>query len=135
VIEGLEADELGDAARARGRYERHSRSMRTIPGLHRARAPLREAGVRPRAPYLDRAEALLDAQEPASRAKVHCDGLRGAALALEATAPSAAAARLRGAHAPACGRRELSASESSRRKPRAAAQDEVRIMTPSRPSR
>ena len=86
VIEGLEADELGDAARARGRYERALQIDANNPWVYIALARhYVEAGDPGRAlSYLDRAEALLDAQEPASPgAKVHCDGLRGAALALE----------------------------------------------------
>ncbi len=86
VIEGLEADERGDSARARGRYERALQLDASNPWVYLALARhYVEADEPGRAlAHLDRAESLLDAQEPGSPgAKVHCDGLRGAALALE----------------------------------------------------
>ena len=87
VLEGLEADEHGDADRARGRYERALQIDASNPWVYLALARhYVEADEPGRAlAYVDRAEALLDAQEPGSSpgAKVHCDGLRGAALALE----------------------------------------------------
>jgi len=89
VLEGLDADEHGDAIRARSRYERALQIDASNPWVYLALArQFVEIGDAGRAlAHLDRAEALLDAQESASPgasgAKVHCDGLRGAALALE----------------------------------------------------
>jgi tetratricopeptide (TPR) repeat protein len=89
VLEGLDADERGDAIRARSRYERALQIDASNPWVYLALArQFVEIGDPGRAlAHLDRAEALLDAQESASPgasgAKVHCDGLRGAALALE----------------------------------------------------
>jgi tetratricopeptide (TPR) repeat protein len=86
VMEGLDADENGDAARALGRYERALQIDASNPWVYLALARhYVEAGESGRAlAHLDRAEALLDAQEPPSPgARVHCEGLRGAALALE----------------------------------------------------
>ena len=76
----------GDAARARSRYERALQIDASNPWVYLALARhYVEAGDAGHAlAHLDRAEALLDAQEDGSPgARVHCDGLRGAALALE----------------------------------------------------
>ena len=86
VIEGLDADERGDAARARSRYERALQIDASNPWAYLALArhyvEMGEAGAA--LSHLDRAEALLESQDvPSPGAKVHCDGLRGAALALE----------------------------------------------------
>jgi len=85
VMEGLDADERGDAARARSRYERALQIDATNPWVYLALArQYVEAGdPGPALAHLDRAEALLDAQGISPGARVHCDGLRGAALALE----------------------------------------------------
>jgi hypothetical protein len=97
VLEGLDADERGDAERARSRYERALPDRREQSlGVSRARATLRRAGGSGRAlAHLDRAEALLDAQDGTPPGpKAHCDGLRGAALALEGNRSERTAARL-----------------------------------------
>jgi tetratricopeptide (TPR) repeat protein len=86
VMEGLDADERGDGARAQSRYERALQIDASNPWVYLALARhYVEAGDAGHAlAHLDRAEALLDAQDPVSPgARVHCDGLRGAALALE----------------------------------------------------
>jgi tetratricopeptide (TPR) repeat protein len=86
VMDGLDADEHGDAARARSRYERALQIDASNPWVYLALARhYVEAGDAGHAlAHLDRAEALLDAQGDGSPgARVHCDGLRGAALALE----------------------------------------------------
>ena len=86
VLDGLDADELGDVERARSRYERALQIDASNPWVYLALARhYVEQGDPGRAlAHLDRAEALLDAQEqPSPGARVHCDGLRGAALALE----------------------------------------------------
>jgi tetratricopeptide (TPR) repeat protein len=86
VMEGLDADERGDTARARSRYERALQVDPSNPWVYLALArQYVEAGdPGPALAHLDRAEALLDVQGSASPgARVHCDGLRGAALALE----------------------------------------------------
>ena len=86
VLEGLDADERGDADRAHSRYERALQIDASNPWVYLALARhYVEQGDPGRAlAHLDRAEALLDAQDPPSPgARVHCDGLRGAALALE----------------------------------------------------
>ncbi len=86
VIEGLDADTSGSAERARSRYERALQIDANNPWVYLALARhYVEAGDAGRAlALLDRAESLLDAQDPLSPgAKVHCEGLRGAALALE----------------------------------------------------
>jgi tetratricopeptide (TPR) repeat protein len=86
VLEGLDADERGDAARARSRYERALQIDANNSWVYLALARhFVEQGDPGRAlAHLDRAEALIDAQDPPSPgARVHCDGLRGAALALE----------------------------------------------------
>ena len=116
VMEGLDADERGDAARALSRYERALQIDASNPWVYLALArhyvESGDAGLA--LAHVDRAEALLDAQATASPgAKVHCDGLRGAALALEGNRAEAqplldAAAR----SAPSVwGDGELSASE------------------------
>lgn len=86
VLEGLEADQRADAARAHARYERALQIDASNPWVYLALARhYVEQGDPGRAlAHLDRAEALLDARDPPSPgAKVHCEGLRGAALALE----------------------------------------------------
>ena len=87
VLEGLDADERGDVERARSRYERALQIDASNPWVYLALARhYVEAGEPGRAlSHLDRAEALLDAQGSgaAPGARIHCDGLRGAALALE----------------------------------------------------
>jgi len=86
VIEGLDADERGDAKRARSRYERALTVDPSNPWAYLALArhyvQMGEAGAA--MSHLDRAEALLESQDvPSPGAKVYCDGLRGAAFALE----------------------------------------------------
>lgn len=86
VIEGLQADERGDTAQARGRYERALQIDASNPWayLALARHHLESGDPRAALSYVDRAEALLESQDaPTPGAKVHCDGLRGAALELE----------------------------------------------------
>jgi tetratricopeptide (TPR) repeat protein len=86
VLEGLEADENRDPARARSRYERALQIDASNPWVYLAFARhYVEAGESSRAlAHLDRAEALLESQQNGSPgAKIHCDGLRGAALELE----------------------------------------------------
>ena len=86
VLEGLDADERGDTARAHSRYERALQVDASNPWVYLALARhyVEQGDAGPALAHLDRAEALLDAQEPPSPgARVHCDGLRGAALALE----------------------------------------------------
>jgi tetratricopeptide (TPR) repeat protein len=86
VLEGLDADERGEAARAHSRYERALQIDASNPWVYLALARhYIDQGEPGRAlAHLDRAEALLDARDPPSPgAKAHCDGLRGAALALE----------------------------------------------------
>jgi tetratricopeptide (TPR) repeat protein len=86
LLEGLAADERGDATRARSRYERALQIDANNPWVYIALARhYVESGDAGRAlAHLDRAEALLDSQEnPSPGARVHCEGLRGAALALE----------------------------------------------------
>lgn len=86
VMEGLDADEQGNPDRARSRYERALQIDASNPWVYLALARhYVEAGDPGHAlAHLDRAEALLDARENGSPgARVHCDGLRGAALALE----------------------------------------------------
>jgi tetratricopeptide (TPR) repeat protein len=86
VLEGLDADVRGDSERAHSRYERALQIDANNPWVYLALARhYVEQGDPGRAlAHLDRAEALLDAQDPPSPgARTHCDGLRGAALALE----------------------------------------------------
>jgi len=86
VLEGLDADERGDAERAHSRYERALQVDASNPWVYLALARhyVEQGDPGPALAHLDRAEALLDAQDPPSPgAKVHCDRLRGAALALE----------------------------------------------------
>ena len=86
VLEGLDADERADAARAHSRYERALQIDASNPWVYLALARhYVEQGDPGRAlAHLDRAEALLDALDPPSPgARAHCEGLRGAALALE----------------------------------------------------
>jgi thioredoxin-like negative regulator of GroEL len=86
VIEGLDADQNGDATRAESRYDRALQVDANNPWVYLALARhYVETGDPGRAlSHLDRAETLLDAQQPPSPgAKTHLDGLRGAALALE----------------------------------------------------
>jgi tetratricopeptide (TPR) repeat protein len=86
VLEGLDADERGDPVRAHSRYERALQIDASNPWVYLALARhYVDRGEPGRAlAYLDRAEALLDARDPPSPgARTHCEGLRGAALALE----------------------------------------------------
>jgi tetratricopeptide (TPR) repeat protein len=86
VLEGLDADDRGDPARAHSRYERALQIDASNPWVYLALARhYVDRGEPGRAlAHLDRAEALLDARDPPSPgARAHCDGLRGAALALE----------------------------------------------------
>lgn len=94
VMDGLDADERGDTAYARSRYERALQIDASNPWVYLALARhYVETGDAGHAlAHLDRAEALLDAQPNASPgARVHCDGLRGAALALEGNRSEASA--------------------------------------------
>jgi tetratricopeptide (TPR) repeat protein len=65
VLEGLDADERGDAARARGRYERALQIDASNPwaylSLARHYVEMGEPGAA--LSHLDRAEALFEAQE------------------------------------------------------------------------
>ena len=75
-----------DPARAHSRYERALQIDASNPWVYLALARhYVDRGEPGRAlAHLDRAEALLDARDPPSPgARAHCDGLRGAALALE----------------------------------------------------
>lgn len=95
VVEGLEFDARGDAARARGRYERALGVDASNPWAYLALARhYVDAGEgRAALSYLDRAESLFEAQEPApsspgvrgaeatSGSQAHRVGLRGEALA------------------------------------------------------
>jgi len=85
VLEGLDADARGDAARARGRYERALQVDASNPWayLALARHYVDEGEGAIALSHLDQAEALFEAQEPASPgAEVYCIGVRGEALAL-----------------------------------------------------
>jgi len=85
VIEGLDADARGETARARSRFERALQIDASNPWAYLALARHHvDAGDGAAAlSHLDRAEALLESQgEPSRGATLHCDGLRGAALAL-----------------------------------------------------
>lgn len=94
VVEGLEFDARGDAARARSRYERALVVDASNPWAYLALARHHvEAGDgRAALSHLDQAEALFEAQEPASSpgargavptsgSLAHRIGLRGEALA------------------------------------------------------
>jgi tetratricopeptide (TPR) repeat protein len=88
VMEGLDADERGDAARARSRYERALQIDASNPWVYLALARhyVEEGDAGHALAHLDRAEALLDVQDNnngSPGARIHCEGLRGAALALE----------------------------------------------------
>ena len=86
VIEGLDADIGGQEARARSRYERALQVDASNPWAYLALARhYVDAGDAGNAlPHLDRAEALLESQAfDSPGARVHCDGLRGAALVLQ----------------------------------------------------
>jgi tetratricopeptide (TPR) repeat protein len=85
VMEGLDADEQGNPDRARSRYERALQVDASNPWVYLALARhYVEAGDPGHAlAHLDRAEALLDRENGSPGARVHCEGLRGAALALE----------------------------------------------------
>src|SRR5262249_4914270 len=75
VMEGLDADENGDSARAESRYDRALQIDASNPWVYLALARhYVDAGDPGRAlSHLDRAEALLDTREPASPgAKIHC---------------------------------------------------------------
>ena len=90
VIEGLDADIAGASDRARSRYERALQIDASNPWAYLALArhyvDAGQAGLA--LSHLDRAQTLLESVERNTPgARVHCDGLRGAAL------------RLRGRHA------------------------------------
>lgn len=95
VVEGLEFDARGDAVRARSRYERALVVDASNPWAYLAlsRHYVDAGEGRLALSHLDRAEALFDAQEPASSprargagaipgSEAHRVGLRGEALAL-----------------------------------------------------
>ena len=86
VLEGLDADTLGNTARARSRYERAIQADSSNPwaylALARHHLALGEAPLARR--HAERAASLFEASELGSPgALLHCDGIRGAALALE----------------------------------------------------
>jgi len=86
VLEGLDADERGRPDAARARYERALQADSSNPWayLALARHYVDADQPRPALRHAERAAALfesLDWESPG--ALVHCDGLRGAALALE----------------------------------------------------
>jgi tetratricopeptide (TPR) repeat protein len=86
VIEGLDADADGESTRARARFERALQIDASNPWAYLALARnYVDAGDGASAlSHLDRAEALLESLgEDSPGAVVHCDGLRGAAFALE----------------------------------------------------
>ncbi len=92
VLEGLDADVAGASDRARSRYERALQIDASNPWAYLALARhYVDVGQPGQAlSHLDRAQALLESMEQDTPgARVHCDGLRGAAL------------RLRGRHAEA----------------------------------
>jgi tetratricopeptide (TPR) repeat protein len=84
VMEGLDADERGDAARAQSRYERALQVDASNPWVYLALARhyVEEGDAGHALAHLDRAEALLD-ENASPGARIHCEGLRGAALMLE----------------------------------------------------
>jgi len=84
VLEGLDAERGGDAARAVGRYERALQVDSSNPWVYLALARHHvESGAAQRAlAHLDQAEVLFESNPDLGSpgAKLHCDGLRGAAL-------------------------------------------------------
>ncbi|MCZ6462751.1 MAG: hypothetical protein O7A09_00310 [Proteobacteria bacterium] len=82
VLEGLDADAVDDARRARGSYDRAIQVDPTNPYAYLALARHEVDGIQPdRAlPFLDRVEALLSAHGDLSPGvEVHLIGLRGQA--------------------------------------------------------
>lgn len=85
VIEGLDADTRGETERARSRYERALQIDASNPWAYLAlgRHYVESGDPATALSYVDRAEALLESLDQVSPgAKLHCDGLRGAALEL-----------------------------------------------------
>jgi tetratricopeptide (TPR) repeat protein len=83
IVEGLDADTLGDQARARASYERAIQVDATNPYVYLAIARHHVDGARPEQAlrFLDRATTLLEMQgEDSPRIQVHLIGLRGEAL-------------------------------------------------------
>jgi tetratricopeptide (TPR) repeat protein len=83
VIEGLDADAVGDRARAQARYERALQVDATNPYAYIAIARHYAEGTQPRRAiyFLDRADALLKMEgRDSPRVEVHLLGLRGSAL-------------------------------------------------------
>jgi len=83
IVEGLEADTLGEQARARASYERAIQVDATNPYAYLAIARHHVDGARPEQalPFLDKATTLFEMQgEDSSRVRVHVIGLRGEAL-------------------------------------------------------
>lgn len=86
VLEGLDDDERGRPDAARARYERALQADSSNPWAYLALARHYVDSGQPRAAlrHAERAAALFESIESESPgALVHCDGLRGAALALE----------------------------------------------------
>jgi len=86
VLEGLEADGRGQTERARSRFERALQVDSSNPWAYLALARHHlDAGRAGRArQHAERAAVLFESLDPPTPgALVHCDGLRGAALALE----------------------------------------------------
>ncbi len=85
VLEGLDADAAGAAARALGRYKDALQVDSNNPWVYLALARHHvEAGAAQQAlAHVDRAQVLFESTDPPTPgAELHCDGLRGAALAL-----------------------------------------------------
>jgi tetratricopeptide (TPR) repeat protein len=83
IVEGLDADTLGERARARASYERSIQVDATNPYAYLAIARHHVDGARPEQAlrFLDQATSLLEMQvEDSPRIQVHLIGLRGEAL-------------------------------------------------------
>ena len=83
IVEGLDADTLGDHARARASYERAIQVDATNPYAYLAIARHHVDGARPEQalPFLDQANSLFEMQaDDTPRIQVHLVGLRGEAL-------------------------------------------------------
>ncbi|MBW2272198.1 MAG: hypothetical protein JRG96_02930 [Deltaproteobacteria bacterium] len=83
IVEGLDADTLGEHARARASYERAIQVDATNPYAYLALARHHVDGARPEQalPFLDQARTLLEMQgADAPEIEVHLVGLRGEAL-------------------------------------------------------
>jgi tetratricopeptide (TPR) repeat protein len=83
IVEGLDADTIGERARARASYDRAIQVDATNPYAYLAIARHHVDGARPEKalPFLDRASTLLEVQgEDSARVRVHVIGLRGEAL-------------------------------------------------------